>query len=75
MIVIDTDVLIEVLRRKVTQGDWGISVITLIEFLRGVSVDKIEKVKEGLEKAFTVVPLTNEVIENCCRLYWYIPIS
>ena len=46
--------------------------ITLIEFLRGVNLDKIKKVKERLEKAFTIVPLTNNVIESYCVLYQYL---
>ena len=69
MILLDTDVLIEVLRRGTAPRDWAISVITLIEFLRGVSPSKVSDVKKRLEKAFTVIPLTNEVIETYCKLY------
>ena len=69
MILLDTDVLIEVLRRGVTPRDWAISVITLIEFLRGVNPGKVSEVKKRLEKAFTVIPLTNEIIETYCKLY------
>lgn len=72
MILLDTDALIEVVRRAVVLGDWGISVITLIEFLRGVSMDKVGEVKKRLEKAFTIAPLTNDVIECYCELYWYL---
>jgi len=69
MILLDTDVLIEVLRRGVTPRDWAISVITLIEFLRGVNPGKVSEVKKRLEKAFIVIPLTNEIIETYCKLY------
>ncbi len=60
MIILDTDVLIEVIRRGVKPGDWAISIITLIEFLRGVSSSKVSAVKDRLERAFT---------ETYCRLY------
>jgi len=69
MIILDTDVLIEVIKRGVEPGDWAISIITLIEFLRGVSPGKVGAVKDRLERAFTVIPLTNEVVETYCRLY------
>jgi len=69
MILLDTDVLIEVLRRGIAPHDWAISVITLIEFLRGLNPSKISEVKKRLEKAFTVIPLTDEVIETYCKLY------
>ena len=72
MIVLDTDVLIEVIKRKIIPKDWSISVITLIEFLRGVNLDKIENVKERPEKAFTIIPLTNNVVKNYCILCQYL---
>lgn len=69
MILLDTDALIEALRLGVEPGDWAISVITLIEFLRGLKPEKVKPVKEALERAFTVLPLSNSVIEKYCQLY------
>ncbi|MEM2322822.1 MAG: type II toxin-antitoxin system VapC family toxin [Candidatus Bathyarchaeia archaeon] len=47
----------------------SISVITLIEVLRGVKPEKRDKVKKLLEESFEVLPLSNEVILKYCELY------
>jgi len=68
MRLIDTDVLIEMLRRG-ERIDGFISVITLLEFLRGVPEGEREIVKDLLERFFPVIRLDNDVVEGYCRLY------
>lgn len=68
MNLIDTSVLIDDLRSG-RHRDGSISVITLIEVLRGVAKDKREEAKRLLEEAFDVVPLDNPVVNVYCRLY------
>ena len=66
--IIDTSALIELLRRKqLVHG--SISVVTLIEVLRGVSAEKRSQVKRLLEECFEVLPIDNAVIEKYCELY------
>jgi predicted nucleic acid-binding protein len=68
MNLLDTDILIEMLReRKHEVG--AISIITLIEVLRGLEAKKRAKVKELLEESFNLLNLDNEVIETYCSLY------
>jgi len=68
MRLIDTDVLIEMLRRG-ERIDGFISVITLLEFLRGVPEGEREIVKDLLVRSFPVIRLDNDVVEEYCRLY------
>lgn len=68
MILVDTDALIECIRSGRRIGD-AISVVTLLEYLRGVPAEKRALVKELLEEAFDVVWLDNEVILKYCELY------
>jgi len=68
MKLIDTSILIDWLRRgELREG--CISVITLIEILRGVPAHKRREVKPALEKIYTIIPLDNEVIQEYCNLY------
>lgn len=68
MNLLDTDIIIEMLReRKHEVG--AISIITLIEVLRGLEAKKRAKVKELLEESFNLLNLDNEVIETYCNLY------
>ncbi len=67
-LLIDTDVLIESIRRG-ERPEGCISVMTLLEFLRGVPSEERGEVKELLESAFCVIRLDNDVIETYCRLY------
>jgi predicted nucleic acid-binding protein len=60
MTLLDTDIIINMLReRKHEVG--AISIITLIEVLRGIEAGKRKKVKELLEKSFDLINLNNEV--------------
>ena len=68
MNLLDTDIIIELLRKK-THEAGAISIITLIEVLRGPDPRKIPKVKELLEESFTLLNLDNEAIETYCKLY------
>lgn len=68
MSLLDTSVIIEMLRRKKFEIG-SISILTLIEILRGIKAEKRRRVKELLEKSFNIIPLDNEVIEVYCTLY------
>lgn len=68
MNLIDTSVLIDDLRAG-RRREGCISVITLIEVLRGLAEEKRERVKRLLEEAFDVVALDNPVVNIYCRLY------
>lgn len=68
MNLLDTDIIIELLRKKKHEAG-AISVITLIEVLRGLNADKRAKIKELLEESFHVHALDNKVIEAYCHLY------
>jgi len=68
MNLLDTDIIIELLReRKHEVG--AITPITLIEVLRGLETRKRPKVKELLEESFNLLNLDNAVIETYCNLY------
>ena len=66
--MLDTDVVIEMLRKKRYEAG-AISIITLIEVLRGVDTKKRKKVKELLEESFDLLNLDNSVIETYCSIY------
>ena len=66
--LLDTSLLIKVLREgRFIEG--SISVITLIEFLRGISEEKRQKIKKILEEAYEIIGLDNYVILEYCKLY------
>ncbi len=68
MNLFDTDIIIEMLRKKEYEGG-AISPITLIEILRGVEAGKRPKVKRLLEESFTLLSIDNKTIETYCTLY------
>jgi len=68
MNVLDTDIIVELLKERRHEVG-AISIITLIEVLRGVEAGKRAKVKELLEESFTTISLDNKVIETYCSLY------
>jgi len=47
----------------------SISIITLIEFLRGIGDEKRNEVKKLLEESFEVVWLDNDIIQLYCKMY------
>jgi len=60
--------LTELLReRKYEAG--SISIVTLIEVLRGLEVEKRGRVKKLLEETFNLQNLDNEIIETYCKIY------
>jgi predicted nucleic acid-binding protein len=67
MNLLDTDAVVQLLReRRYEVG--AISIVTLIEVLRGLEANKRAKVKELLEESFSVLDLSNEIIEAYCTL-------
>ena len=69
MILFDTDALVDLLREKRYEAG-AISVLTLVEVLRGVAAEKRALTKKLLEEGFTVLGLDNRIIETYCFLYW-----
>ncbi len=68
MKLLDTSVLIDDLR-KGSFEEGIISIITLIEVVRGISSRKRKKVKQLLEKSYEVLGINNDVIMKYCELY------
>jgi len=67
MKLIDTSWLIELLKRG-TYEEGAISIVTMLEVLRGVKADKRKTVKKLLEESFDILGLDNKVIEAYCSL-------
>ncbi|MCX6649116.1 MAG: PIN domain-containing protein [Candidatus Bathyarchaeota archaeon] len=68
MRLIDSDALIDNIRLGATD-EGTISVITLLEVLRGVDEGKRREVKELLEASYRVKGVDNEVVLLACSLY------
>ncbi len=68
MILVDTDALINSLREGVRMGD-ALSVLTVLEYLRGIPVENRKEIKRLLEESFQIIGLDNDVILEYCRLY------
>jgi len=68
MNLLDTDVILEMLRERRHEVG-AISIITIIEILRGLESGKRAKVKGLLEESFNVQGLDNEIIGTYCNLY------
>jgi predicted nucleic acid-binding protein len=69
MPVFDTSFVIDMLRGDREFSHGYISVITLLEVLRGVSGNKVLDVKRFMEESFEVIGLTNDVILAYHKLY------
>lgn len=69
MNLLDTGVIIEMLREKKHRGG-VVSPITLIEILRGIESKKRHNVKELLEESFGVLNIDNRIIETYCEVYF-----
>lgn len=67
MSLIDTSVAIDSLQYDVPRAG-AISVITLIELLRGVAEEKRTILKTHLEDYYSVIGIDNETILEYCRL-------
>ena len=68
MNLLDTDTIVQLLRERRYEAG-AISIMTLIEVLRGLEANKRAKVKELLEESFNLLNLNNETIETYCTLY------
>ncbi len=68
MRLIDSDALIEGIRHGSAE-EGAISVITLLEVLRGVDEEKRREVKELLEESYQVRGLDNDIVLLACSLY------
>ncbi len=68
MKLFDTSVLVEQIRKGVFESG-ALSIITLIEVLRGVPWEKRGKVKRLLEESYEVLGLNNDVILKYCEIY------
>lgn len=68
MSLIDTSVVIDSLEYDVPKKG-AVSVITLLELLRGVSEDKRAELKTHLEGYYSVIGVDNEVVLEYCRLF------
>jgi predicted nucleic acid-binding protein len=68
LILVDTDALIDSLREGKRLGD-AISVLTALEYLRGISEEEREEAKRLLEESFDIIGLDNSVILKYCELY------
>ena len=68
MILLDTDAVIEMLRKRRYEAG-SISIITLIEVLRGLKAEKRSKAKKLLEESFNLLNLDNSAIETYCGIY------
>jgi len=64
----DTSIVIKMIKEdKFELG--SISVITLIEILRGIDKERREKIKGLLEEVFDVLGIDNKVITEYCTMY------
>ena len=68
MVLLDTSAVIEMLRKNIYKPG-AISIISLIEILRGVTRQKREIVKKALESTFEIINIDNDVILTYCDLY------
>ena len=68
MKLLDADALIDQLRTREHEPG-GISVITLIEFLRGIPDEKREQAKELIEESYETLGLDNDAVLTYCTLY------
>ena len=75
-LIVDTDVLIALVRNELLDAfQWKfygyLTVITLYEYVRGREYfgADIESEKEQLEKMFTILNITNEVLKKMCEIY------
>jgi len=68
MKLLDTSILIEMLREKRYEPS-AISIITLIEVLRGLGDSKRGSVKQLIEESFEVKGLDNQTIQTYCNLH------
>jgi len=68
MVLFDTSIIIDMIR----SGEYrygSISIISLIEILRGIGGGKRSRVKALFEEVFNIYTIDNKVVEAYCQLY------
>ena len=68
MVLFDTSIIIDMIR----SGEYrygSISIISLIEILRGIGGGKRSRVKALFEEVFNIYTIDNRVVEVYCQLY------
>lgn len=68
MNLLDTSIVIDNMEKN-NYAQACISVITLLEALRGLGDQKRLAAKKLLEESFSIVNLDNSIIETYCRIY------
>jgi tRNA(fMet)-specific endonuclease VapC len=68
MTLLDTSIVIDQLRKGETHPG-NISILTIIELLRGIPSEKRRALKENLEELYNVQQISNEVVLEYCRIY------
>lgn len=68
MNLFDTDAVIEQLGNELYEPGY-ITIVTLVEVLRGVDETKRDTVKRLLEQSYSLLPLDNDTIMTYCLLY------
>lgn len=68
MNLLDTDAVIKLLRERRYEAGC-ITVVTLIEVMRGIEDEKRTDIKGLIEESFDVVNLDNKVVNTYCTLY------
>ena len=67
--MLDTSAVVKSLRQNNEFSHEKISVITLLEVLRGIKDEKRTRAKKLMEEAYEVKGINNEVILKYCMLY------
>jgi predicted nucleic acid-binding protein len=70
MTLIDTSVLIEVLRGRITNVGDALSIISVMEVARVLDKAKRLRVLRELKDAYTIYPLDERVAMEYCELYY-----
>ncbi|MEM0376638.1 MAG: hypothetical protein QXI90_02525 [Thermofilum sp.] len=68
MKLIDTSWLIEILGKRAFE-EGAVSIITLVELLRGVPAGKHGAVRKLLQESFGILGIDDRVVEVYCELY------
>ncbi len=68
MRLIDTSILVDALKKGIYERG-AVSIITMIEVLRGIHSEKRSRVKQLLEEGFDVLGIDNDVVLRYCELY------
>jgi predicted nucleic acid-binding protein len=70
MTLIDTSVLIDILKGKLTSVGNSLSIVSMMEVIRVLEEDKRLKVFESLKEIYTIHPLDDKVALKYAELYY-----